>query len=255
MDFLPTCKPAVIALAIAGAVHSSAQVPPRTSPSASVVSVGILALQQNGGGTDLRAMGGSVNGSGFVVGERYVITALHVVRATQRLQQELRGTDNRLYVGVPDGNNFSPLPAELLDTDAAHDLALLKVKRLAHVPAVTLSSAAPSDGELVEAAGLPAMAGAALVTNTGHMADLSRVRFGRRIVKGMSDPDAAQLAPLHDFFVADMKTDEGMSGGPVYSVETRAVIGVVHGYTQDPAFAVFIPARYAMELMKRNGLQ
>jgi S1-C subfamily serine protease len=226
--------------------------------SESVVSVGILALDGNApeSGADKRAMGASVNGSGFVVSrEGYVITALHVVRATQRLGEELRGSDNRLYVGIRGGSSFSPLPAEVVDSDAAHDLALLKVKSVARVPAVRFSSAPPDDGALVEAAGLPGMAGAALVTNTGHVVDASQVRLGRRVVKGMSESEASQLAPLRDFYFADMKTDEGMSGGPIYLVDGMAIIGVVHGYIQDPPLAVFIPARYVLELMRRNNVR
>jgi hypothetical protein len=42
---------------------------------------------------------------------------------------------------------------------------------------------------------------------------------------------------LREFHFADLKRDEGMSGGPVYLVESDAVIGVVQGYTQDPRLA------------------
>jgi hypothetical protein len=60
---------------------------------------------------------------------------------------------------------------------------------------VKLSSARPEDGALIEAAGLPANTGMALVTNTGHMAEMVLLQPGNRLLKASAEIDAARLAP------------------------------------------------------------
>jgi hypothetical protein len=101
---------------------------------------------------------------------------------------------------------------------------------------------------------LPASTAATLVFNTGHLSELSLIQPGNHVLK------SSELLPagaVREFHLAEVKTDEGMSGGPVYLVETGEVIGIVHGYTHDPQRAVIVPARYAIELLKKNrvGLQ
>jgi hypothetical protein len=109
-------------------------------------------------------------------------------------------------------------------------------------------------GALIEAAGLPGLAGLALVSNTGHLADTVLLQPGNFIANSRTDSDAAKKLRLRDFYLADLKADEGMSGGPVYLVESGAVIGVVEGYTHDPRLAVLVPARYVIELLKNNNV-
>jgi hypothetical protein len=86
----------------------------------------------------------------------------------------------------------------------------------------------------------------ALVSNTGHLAEMAMRKPGNRLLKAPAEIDAARLARLRDFYLADLKADEGMSGGPVYLVESGAVIGVVEGYTQDPRLAVLAGASPAL---------
>jgi hypothetical protein len=119
---------------------------------------------------------------------------------------------------------------------------------------VKLSSARPDDGALIEAAGLPGMTGMALVTNTGHLSDTVLLKPGNLITKPPAEIDAAHLTRLREFYLADLKSDEGMSGGPVYLVESGAVIGVVQGHTQDPRLAVLVPARHVIELLKTSNV-
>jgi len=108
---------------------------------------------------------------------------------------------------------------------------------------VKLSSARPDDGALIEAAGLPGLAGLALVSNTGHLADTVLLQPGNFIANSRAGSDAAQQSRVREFYLADLKADEGMSGGRVYLVKSGAVIGVVQGYTHDPRLAVLVPAR------------
>jgi S1-C subfamily serine protease len=226
---------------------------------AAVVSIGVVALDPAADAsapTSMAERPASINGSGFFVSKQgHVISALHVVRAAERAREQMRGTDNRLFVGLRAGSSFVALAAEVVGVDEAHDLALLRVKPPAPIRnVVKLSSARPDDGALIEAAGLPAMAGTALVSNTGHMADMVLLQPGNRLLKAPAELDATRLAPLREFYLADLKSDEGMSGGPVYLVESGAVIGVVQGYTHDPRLAVLVPARYVIDLLKSNSV-
>lgn len=223
-----------------------------------VVSIGVLALDPPGSADPGDAPGNkerfaTLNGTGFFVSQDGdVLTALHVVRAAERARDEMAGTDNRLFIGLPVERTFAAREAEVVDVDEAHDLALLRPKQPLRVRAVfRFSPTEPEVGALVEAAGLPASTAASLVFNTGHMADVSLMRPGNQVVKFSA---ASRLEGVQEFYLVDMKADEGMSGGPVYLVETGAVIGVVHGYTQDPRRAVVVPAYYGMELMKHNSV-
>lgn len=248
---------ACIAMATMAPAQSALDSSP--SPTKAVVAVGVVALDANisssaAGATAERPA--SITGSGFFVSKQgHVITAAHVVRAAERAREQMQGTDNRLFVGLPAGGDFVPVPAEVMGVDEARDLALLRTKSsAAAVNVVKLCSMRPPDGALIEAAGLPAMTGLALVYNIGHLADTVLLRAGKgtAIAKASAKIDVARLGEVREFYLADAKADEGMSGGPAYLVDSGAVIGVVQGYTQDPRLAVLVPARYVIELLKNN---
>jgi S1-C subfamily serine protease len=227
--------------------------------SAAVVSIGVIELEPTSEASASPSLAGrpaSFNGSGFFVSKQgHVITALHVLRSAERSRDQMQGTDNRLIVGLRVGSSFAAVPAEVVGVDETHDLALLKAKPPAPVHNfVRLSSARPDEGALMEAAGLPAMMAMALVTNTGHMADKVLLQPGNRLLKAPTESDAAHLAPLREFYLADFKSEEGMSGGPVYLLDSGAVVGVVQGYTNDPRLAVVIPARNVIELLRSNNV-
>jgi len=227
--------------------------------SAAVVSIGVIALDPAAGSSAPPSMAGrpaSIHGSGFFVSKQgHVITALHVLRAAERAREHMQDTDKQLIVGLRVGSSFAAVPAEVVGVDEAHDLALLRIKPPAPVRnVVRLSSARPDEGALMEAAGLPAMLAMALVTNTGHMADRVLLQPGNRLLKAPTEIDAARLAPLREFYLADFKSEEGMSGGPVYLLDSGAGIGVVQGYTSDPRLAVVVPARNVIELLKSNNV-
>jgi len=299
---------AMVLIGIGAPVLAQSPPEPLSSVASAVVAVGVVALDPPAGSSAAASMAerpASIHGSGFFVSKNGdVITALHVVRAAEQAQEQMQGTENRLFIGLPGAAGFAPIPAELVGVDEVHDLALLRIipprnkarQDPAHrepqpptassrnqesgktppVPAVNensnsdpasgsptrsainfvkLSPTRPKDGALIEAAGLPAMTGLAMVFNTGHLADTMLLRPGNFIVKSPAQGEAAQRANRHEFYLADLKSDEGMSGGPVYLVDNGAVIGVVHGYTQDPRQAVLVPARYVIELLKRNHVE
>jgi S1-C subfamily serine protease len=248
-----------IAVALTARAQSALDIP--DPPSKAVVAIGVIALDSDAGSpapSTPAERPASINGSGFFVSKQgHVITAEHVVRAAERAREQMQGANNKLFVGLRANGSFVPVPAEVIALDEAHDLALLRAKvPTASINVVKVCSTRPADGTLIEAAGLPALTGMAPVYNTGHLADtvLLRAAVGSVIVKPSAKVDAARLKDVREFYLADSKADEGMSGGPVYLVDSGAVIGVVQGYTQDPRLAVLVPARYVIELLKSYGV-
>ncbi len=155
--------------------------------SAAVVAVGVItvdAADSSGAVTEHPAF---MSGSGFFVNRQGdVVTAAHVVRATERTHEQIQGAETRLFVGLRADNSFIPVPAQVVGIDDAHDLAVLRTKlpaRLQPANPVKLSSARPADGALIETVGLPASTGLALVHNTGHLADTVLLRSGNLIAK------------------------------------------------------------------------
>jgi S1-C subfamily serine protease len=210
---------------------------------------------------------GGAAGSGFFVhGSGVVATALHVIEG-------LRGTP-KIAMAMPDAEGasfragWSATAATLVDVDQRHDLALLKtlqnplegppmagVRDASHSVELTccvaeLDVERPSDGAVVAVSGFPLDADR-LVTTAGHVANAW--------ASDTSDPPNPTVS---DLFILDLSVNPGNSGGPVYRVEDGRVLGVciqmqlaptVAG-TLNAGLAVARPAKYLVELMKRNGL-
>lgn len=138
-------------------------------------------------------------GTGFVVGEGYVLTALHVVNGR-----------TGLLVG-PDGANRWAL-AELVQSDAALDLALLKAR--INAPALSLASSAnvPTGLEIsVIGYPLPKFQG-----------------FGQKITSGLINGYRVESQNAQDvgLFQFSAEVAKGNSGGPVFAPD-GTVIGMV----------------------------
>lgn len=138
-------------------------------------------------------------GTGFVVGEGYVITALHVVNGK-----------TGLLVG-PDGANRWAL-AELVQSDAALDLALLKAR--INAPALSLASSANvPTGLEISVIGYP----------------LPRFQgFGQKITSGLINGYRVESQNAQDvgLFQFSAEVAKGNSGGPVFAPD-GTVIGMV----------------------------
>ena len=197
---------------------------------------------------------------------------------------------NRLLIGLPWPNtetkhleirgSFSLVAFTVLDTDSVHDLALLKpVRPLNGGSAAVFSVARPTDGERLAVSGYPLLENV-LITTSGAVASSWAYHEGQQPVSGR--PGIA-LPKIEDVFLVDMHVNHGNSGGPVYSVNTGAVIGVADAFAlednvmleplpngkPDPAYdqnsgralmtnaglGVVVPARFVVELLKKNNLK
>lgn len=252
-----------------------------------------------------RALGASFRvgpaGTGFIVNEDgYVVTALHVLSFFENLHEFPIGGHaypvgrNRLLVGIPFPNtetgsleiraSFSTVPFTVVDTDAVHDLALLKTERRPFIlqaaqHVATFSTIRPEDGEEVAVSGYP-LGQRELVTTSGSVASAwayEETKESSPSRPGFTMPDTK------DIFLVDLHLNHGNSGGPVYSKETAAVIGVADAYAlednvmvaalpgrqPDPAFdqnsgralmtnaglGIVVPSRYVVALLQKNNVK
>lgn len=138
-------------------------------------------------------------GTGFVVGEGYVITALHVVNGK-----------TGLLVG-PDGANRW-VAAELVQSDASLDLALLKARISAPVLSLASSANLPTGLEIsVIGYPQPRFQG-----------------FGQKITSGIINGYRVEKQNAQDvgLFQFSAEVARGNSGGPVFAPD-GTVIGMV----------------------------
>lgn len=138
-------------------------------------------------------------GTGFVVAEGYVLTALHVVQG-----------QSGLLVG-PDAANRM-VPAELIQSDATLDLALLKT-RLDYPPVVFAPTINLPTGLEISVIGFPQ----------------PRFQgFGKKITQGIINGyrNEKQSAQDKGLFQISAEVSKGNSGGPVFASD-GTVIGMV----------------------------
>lgn len=177
---------------------------------------------------------------------------------------------------------------DIVDEDPRHDLALLKLRRnpfsgerdggiviggealepLHGVPSLRVER--PRDGDPVTVSGHP-LAETVLITNTGIVASSWGVN-----VDELPHPEIADLTipQMRDTYLADVQTNPGNSGGPVYSSEDGAVVGVLVAgkqtsvllagkepvtldgtpLTADAGISLIVPAKYVVEMLERHGV-
>ena len=235
-------------------------------------------------------------GTGFLVNsDGFVVTARHVVQCGHRLAEQIEAAQAGMLVGLAMPNtenmrgNFTGVGFHLVDEDARHDLALLKLEanpfrgevRSGFVTngeempfllgTATLDSSRPRDGDAVGVSGYP-LDQPVLVTNAGWMATSWSFEIAEAPV-----PGAPQLLPtpyIADTFLADLEANPGNSGGPVYLIESASVIGVCVGSMPSPVWdqdgnpartdtqelfyssglTVVVPVRYVIDLLSKYGL-
>lgn len=230
----------------------------------------------------------------FVNDDAYVLTAAHVIDAAQNLPAQFpRAEELHLGVGLAYPNsdnmrgNFHVVSFEVEEIDTRHDIALLKMRRnpfageapggivkkgepilpLFGVPRMRLDR--PRDGEAIAVSGYP-LSEPVLVTNAGIMASSWSVALDQ--VPDPSQP-ASTIPDLRDLYLADVQTNPGNSGGPVYSAHDGSIIGILIAgkltsviaggepvmanglpVLADAGLSVVVPIRYALEMLDRRGV-
>jgi S1-C subfamily serine protease len=142
-------------------------------------------------------------GTGFIVNEDgYIITALHVLSFLEPYKEGIHWKDGKVYPpgrhrllaglqlpntdtgGAQIRGSFSDAPFTVVDRDAIHDLALLKLDHpfSPEVPqsVVKLSIARPEEGSQVAVSGYP-LGEDVLVTTSGAVASSWGSKLGRNL--------------------------------------------------------------------------
>ena len=233
-------------------------------------------------------------GTGFVVNnDGYVITALHVLHFFDAVHgipmpdgRVLPMGRNRLMIGIAVPNtdtgplisraSFTLYQFSVVDKDDTHDLALLKpdqqLTAFGRPPIFRVSR--PEDGQRVAVSGYPVKENV-MITTSGTVASSWGFNTSQQLL-----PNGTKIPKLEDVFLVDMHVNHGNSGGPVYLVDTGAVIGVAEAYRGDDVMSampggvakpavdsagnplmanaglgVVTPARFVIALLKRNNVK
>jgi S1-C subfamily serine protease len=264
----------------------------------SVVQISYSAIRIPREPGDLRdqpvVLGGPL-GTGFIVNEEgYVVTVEHVLAAARRLPEQY--PDREIHVGVglalPNRENvranFGTVGFEVVEEDPRHDLALLKMPsnplgpegavlmevagesiRVPRLGVPSIRTDRPRDGDGIAVSGYP-LGEPVLVTNQGIIASSWSLAEDET-------PDATTasvaIPETRDTYLADVQSNPGNSGGPAYSTEDGAVIGVlvagkltsvfaggeparIQGVplSADAGLSLVVPARYVCEMLDRHGV-
>jgi len=204
---------------------------------------------------------GTFVGTGFVVADgRHVVTNAHVL--PQEIDLERR---EFLAVFVP-GAEATVREAELVGSDEAHDLAVLRM-RGAPLPALAIGdSDAVREGDRFAFTGFPIgmVLGLRPVTHRGIVSAITPIAIPQITPRSLSSEMIRRLRAPFGVFQLDATSYPGNSGSPLYDVETGRVIGVLNMvFVKDTKESVLekpsgigyaIPARHVLELLSELGV-
>ena len=214
-------------------------------------------------------------GTGFHVGEGYIVTNRHVVQPwteDDAVKQMLRDNAGRarvkrLVVYFP--NYPQPFPLRLRNVGTREDLAIATVDPdilPADIPALPIDngSDAATIGKTVVTMGYPSGPDRLLAMVDDDEAKSINQRFGgsrQNLINFLAQ--SKKITPLltqgsiTDLdvrrIVHDAKTAEGGSGAPLFG-QSGKVIGVNFGvFTENTAANMAVPIRFAVDLLNRSG--
>lgn len=234
-------------------------------------------------------------GTGFFVSESaHVITAQHVVSGARQVMVDWPASKVTVGVGlaVPNSENmranFNIVGFEIVEEDNRHDLALLRllsnpfdgevrpmirmgdheISAMYGVP--KLNPTRPRDGVPIAISGYP-LDETVLVTNAGMVASSWSVTIDE--IPHPSFPEMT-VPDVRDTYLADVQTNPGNSGGPVYGTGDAQVVGIlvagkltgvlagdqpvtVDGLplNADAGLSIVAPIKYGIEMLERHGVQ
>jgi serine protease Do len=200
-------------------------------------------------------------GTGFAVGDgRYVVTNAHVVTQAD-------GPDPMaslmVRVGGP-GSAGELRPVRLLESDLAHDLALLRLEGAPLPPLVLAEASSVREGMSIAFTGFPmgGVLGFSPVTHRGIISSITAAALPAPTSQQL-DPRAIRrlMQGPSEIYQLDAVAYPGNSGGPVFDETTGAVVGVISmvavkgtresALTHPTGITYAVPVRYVRQLLDR----
>lgn len=203
-------------------------------------------------------------GTGFFVGDGTIVaTCWHVLPASlagartgiATLAIQLTAGDGALEVRE----------AELLNSDRAHDLALLRVKGRPGTPLSLAPAGTAREGADVAMIGFPigGVLGFRHVTHRGIVASVVASALPTATARQLNEGAVARLRDgSFELLQLDAVAYPGNSGGPLFDIQSGQVIGVVNmvllkgnresALSQPTGITYAVPVRYLLELLAKN---
>ncbi|WP_299084317.1 serine protease [uncultured Paraglaciecola sp.] len=232
---------------IASHAHDISQIVSHVKPS--IVGIGIYA--------PLGRPSKQLKGTGFAIADGTIIaTNYHVV------DLDLDPNSNqKLVVFIGSGQTNSASLAEIIATDPAHDLALLKINT--KVPPLTLNTSKQvEDGTSVAFTGFPigAVLGLYPATHMGMVAAYTPVVTPSVNASKISIAMMKRLKDPYFVYQLDATAYPGNSGSPVYDLQKGGVVAIINkvfvqqtkeaAITNPSGITYAIPVKYLKELVK-----
>lgn len=204
-------------------------------------------------------------GAGFAVADgRFVLTNAHVIAAAKL------DTPNAtlMLLTRTSPTQVEQRQASLLDTDAEHDLSLLRVEGKPLPPLVLADSDQVREGQAVAFTGFPigGVLGFSPVTHRGTISSITPIALPSPVARDLSARNVARLREgVFDIFQLDATAYPGNSGGPLYDPETGQVLGVINMVfvkgtkesmlSQPSGITYAIPAKFIVEMLRKHDLR
>jgi S1-C subfamily serine protease len=209
----------------------------------------------------------ALRGTGFVVGDARQGTSNLVVTNAHVLQQANEAdalTALVIQIKTPQ-NELQMRPAEVLEVDKIHDLALLRFEGPA-APALNVGdSGAVQEGQAIAFMGFPigGALGFSPVTHRGTVSSIAAAALPTPSAQQLNEKTIRGLRTgSFNIFQLDGTAYPGNSGGPLFDPETGEVLGVVNmvfikgsresALSNPSGISFAIPSTFIQQLVKRN---
>jgi S1-C subfamily serine protease len=209
----------------------------------------------------------ALRGTGFVVGDARQGTSNLVVTNAHVLQQANEAdalTALVIQIKTPQ-NELQMRPAEVLEVDKIHDLALLRFEGPA-APALNVGdSGSVQEGQAIAFMGFPigGALGFSPVTHRGTVSSIAAAALPTPSAQQLNEKTIRGLRTgSFNIFQLDGTAYPGNSGGPLFDPETGEVLGVVNmvfikgsresALSNPSGISFAIPSTFIQQLVKRN---
>ncbi len=202
-------------------------------------------------------------GSGFFVGNGSLVATCWHVLPEAKAEPRPGVTSLAVLVATADGTT-EVREAELVASQRAHDLAVLRIKGLPGTPVNLAAASAPREGMEVALMGFPigGVLGFRPVTHRGIVASIVASALPTQSSRQLNEGAVARLREgSFELLQLDATAYPGNSGGPLFDAETQQVIGVVNmvlvknnresALSQPTGITYAVPVRYLRELLAR----